>query len=79
MHEHKSGQDERGVPEALSSKETLVILLIVIGIIPWAFVWVLYLAPAFGLGGLPMKFHILFVVGGPGLLWALLHWLFFRE
>ena len=58
------------VPPAKSA----LIVLGVLSIIPWAFLWVTMLAPLLGLGKLPIKVHLLFVIGIP----ALAVWLYDR-
>ncbi len=63
-------QDE----DALSPAQNWALLLVLLSIIPWALIWVNYLAPAFGLGGMSMKFTILAVIAGPALLWTVLHY-----
>lgn len=63
----------------VSPKETLVIFLIVLAIIPWAVIWMNYLAPAVGLGGLSWKQQVIFIVGGPALVWWGISLLFFRK
>lgn len=69
-------ENEQGV---VSPKETMVIFLIVLAIIPWAIIWMTYLAPAVGLGGLSWKQQTVFIVGGPGLIWWGIYLRYFRK
>jgi hypothetical protein len=61
------------------SGETWVVLLIVLGIIPWAIFWVSTLAPAMGLAKLPWVLHFLAILGAPVLLWSACWQLFFKK
>lgn len=57
---------------AVASKGlTWVLVIIVIGIVPWAIAWMGYLAPTLGLGRLPMVMHFVVILGAPLLLWWL--------
>jgi hypothetical protein len=70
-NQHKDCDDNQEV----SPKETFLILLGVFGIIPWAIIWVNCLAPIVGLGNLPIKGHLVFVLGIPAAIW----WFFFPK
>jgi hypothetical protein len=48
--------------EVVSTRETLFLLLGVLGIFPWAIVWVMILAPKVGLGRLGIKAHLIIVL-----------------
>lgn len=49
--------------EVVSTGETLLILLGVLGLIPWAFLWINVLAPMVGLGWLSFRGHLFFMLG----------------
>jgi hypothetical protein len=62
-----------------SSGETWVVLLIVLGIIPWAIFWVSTISPAMGLTKMPWVLHFLAILGAPVLLWSACWQLFFKK
>ena len=56
----------------VSPRETMFIFLGVLGLIPWAFIWVLFLAPNFGLGNVSLKLNLIFVLGIYAGAWVLI-------
>jgi hypothetical protein len=54
------------------ARETFFMLLGILGLIPWAFIWVLVIAPLVGLGSLPVKVHLIPVLGIYAAGWAIL-------
>jgi hypothetical protein len=62
-------------PEVVPPGETLLILLGVLGLIPWAFLWINVLAPMVGLRWLSFRGHVFFVVG----LYLIPWWLLTRK
>ena len=49
--------------EVVSTGETLLIMLGVLGLIPWTYLWVTVVAPKVGLGWLGFRGHLFFAVG----------------
>lgn len=54
------------------ARETFFILLGILGLIPWAFIWVLVVAPLVGLGNLPVKGHLIPILGIYAAAWLIL-------
>lgn len=73
--EQESGNDIQA--GEISGKETLVLVLIVLGTAPWAYVWITHVAPALGLKGISWKLDLLFILGLPAMLMWIMSFLFF--
>jgi hypothetical protein len=59
---------------SVSPAKTAIIFLGVLGIVPWAMIWINFLAPKFGLQHLPVQRQLLFVLGIP----AVIAWIAYR-